>query len=111
MRFALRQSPSQWQRLRLRARVIRRSWGMSKTFTARRGGRLTLLIGLLVLAMTLYVARAEAISAGQSVVGTGLLPSAPNLIINTSGGNDVVYIQPFQRPVAYGGNVQGPPVM
>ena len=27
---------------------------------------------------------------GQSVVGTGLLPGAPELVIGNSGGNDVI---------------------
>ena len=76
---------------------------MSKLLTARHGGRLTLFIGLLLVAMAFYVSRAEAISAGESVVGIGKLPSAPNLIINASGGNDVVYIQAQQPPAAYGG--------
>ena len=77
------------------------------TLTVMRGSRLTLFVGVLVLAIALYVSRAEALSAGQSVVGTGLLPSAPNLIISTSGGNDVAYIEALQSPVAYGGTSSG----
>src|SRR5215207_7274426 len=59
--------------------------------------------------MVLYSAIAEAISPGQSVVGTGLLPSAPHLIIEKSGGtNDVVYVQAGTVPGAYGAPNVGP---
>jgi len=54
--------------------------------------------------MAVYGSHAKAIPLvpGQSVVGAGLLPSAPQLSINTSGGNDVVYIQAGVTPAAYG---------
>jgi len=73
-----------------------------KSWIAWRGARLTLFFGLCVLAIGLYVSGAEAISAGQSVVGIGLLPSAPELRINASGGNDVFYVETAQSPAAYG---------
>lgn len=61
-------------------------------------------------AIAFFASRAEAVaSPGQSVVGTGLLPSSPNLIINTSGGNDVYYIAQGIPPIAYGGNLNGLP--
>jgi len=44
-----------------------------------------------------------ATAAGDSVVGLGLLPGAPELVIGTSGGNDVFQVGEGTFPVAYGG--------
>lgn len=48
---------------------------------------------------------ADPASPGQSVVGTGLLPGAPELVIGDSGGNDVVLVAENSNPVAFGGTL------
>jgi len=62
------------------------------------------------MAIALYGSQARAVTPplpGQSVVGIGLLPSAPELIIGKSGDNNVVYAVAGQAPAAYGApNVQ-----
>src|SRR5687768_11602362 len=42
---------------------------------------------------------------GNSVVGAGIVH--PLLVIGDSNGNDVVALEEFANPVAYGGNING----
>ena len=44
---------------------------------------------------------------GESVVGIGRLPGAPELVIQPSAGNDVFLVAPLVAPVAYGANIGG----
>ena len=52
------------------------------------------------------IASAAAAVPGESVVGQGTLPGAPELIVGQSGGNDVVALAEGVFPVAFGGGPQ-----
>jgi hypothetical protein len=72
------------------------------------GSRRRVLFGLIAVLtgatlLSLAASSVWATSAGESVVGQGKLPGAPELIIEQSGGNDVAFIQDGQSPPAYGG--------
>jgi hypothetical protein len=52
------------------------------------------------------VAGAVPAAPGESVVGQGKLPGAAELIVGTSGGNDVVAVAENGNPIAFGGGSQ-----
>lgn len=56
-----------------------------------------------VVLATASAASGQPAAVEESVVGQGRLPGAPELIVETSGGNDVIAIGENQFPVAYGG--------